>query len=121
MAWHNIQKQKTTQHLDGKMITYSTNWMGPVALRWYRERGLLEEGSVHPTQHYAAGRIDIRGLDETEYYCGWSEYGLAPMMSEDWGALTKWLDTLQTDVLLSYDELINRFETETNCNIMWAE
>lgn len=103
------------------MITYSTNWMGPIALKWYRDRGLLEEGSVEPTIHYSAGRIDIRGLDETEYYNGWHEYGLDPMMSEDWGALSKWLHKLKTKELLPYDELIKQFEEYNGKKIRWCE
>jgi hypothetical protein len=66
-------------------VTYSTNWMGPISLSWYRKRGLLEEGSVEPTTYYCAGRIDIRGLDPEEYWNGWDEYGVAPMHGEDWG------------------------------------
>jgi len=92
------------------MITYSINWMGPIALSWYRERGLLEEGSVHPTTLYSAGRIDIRGLDETEYWNGCHEYGVDAMQSEDWGALSVWLSSLKTKELLPYDVLIEQFE-----------
>ena len=101
------------------MITYSTNWMGPIALKWYRDRGLLEEGSVEPTIYYSAGRIDIRGLDETEYWNGWHEYGVDPMRAEDWGALSVWLDNLKTKELLPYDELIEQFEEYYGKKIRW--
>jgi len=25
------------------MVTYSTNWMGPINLNWYKDRDLLDE------------------------------------------------------------------------------
>ena len=93
--------------------------MGPFGMKWYRDRGLLKEGSVEPTIDYSAGRIDIRGLDETEYYNGWHEYGLDPMMSEDWYALSAWLDNLETQELLPYDKLIERFEEYNGTKIRW--
>ena len=48
------------------MISYSTNLMGPINDYWYQARD-LKIGSV------AAGRIDIYGLDELEYYGGMNE------------------------------------------------
>jgi hypothetical protein len=123
------------------MITYSTNWMGPANLNWYCERGLtkkvskvLDEGQrFYPkglgpgdvweydeiTTYYSAGRIDIRD-DSKPGYDGWNEYGVAPMHGEDWNALVDYLWDLTTDTLLSYSELIERFETETGTKIRWA-
>ena len=125
------------------MISYSTNWMGPVNMNWFRERGLtekrtriVEENSIlvkigrkqvgdvleydEITTHYSAGRIDIRD-DSKEGYDGWNEYGLSPMRTEDWNALSDYLDTLETKELLSYDELIEQFETHYGQKIRWAE
>ena len=119
------------------MITYSTNWMGPVNLNWYRERGLtkivrevleedqkfgkLKKGEVWEhediTTYYSAGRIDIRGVPDEPWGL---EYGVAPMHGEDWNALGDYLWDLTTDTLLSYSELIERFETETGTKIRWA-
>lgn len=115
-------------------ITYSTNFMGPISMDWYRERGLthkvsvvLEEDKIfYPkglgpggvweydeiTTHYACGRIDIRGLDPEEFYNGWSEYSLPVMHGEDWNMLTDWLDDLTTTELWDYDMLISIFEAE---------
>ena len=93
-------------------VSYSTNWMGPISLSWYKERGLLEEGSVEPTTWYSAGRIDIYGLDETEYYGGLHEYRLRPMHSEDWNTLSEWLNELETTELWDYGMLISIFESE---------
>ena len=50
------------------MITYSTNWMGPISTHWYRERGLVENENI--TTYYCAGRIDIRD-DSKCGYDGW--------------------------------------------------
>lgn len=101
-------------------VTYSTNWMGPISLSWYKERGLLKEGSVEPTTYYCAGRIDIYGLDENEYYNGQHEYGLRPMHGEDWNALSDWLDDLETDELMSYGDLIEAFQLWYGKSIRWA-
>lgn len=101
------------------MITYSTNWMGPINLHWYKERGLLEADGVSTKINYSAGRIDIR--DDTKHgYDGWHEYSVPPMHSEDWNRLADWLWDLTTDTLLPYSELIERFETETETKIRWA-
>jgi len=125
------------------MITYSTNWMGPVTMKWYRERGLtrkatrvVEEDSVlvklgrekvgdvleydEIITHYSAGRIDIRD-DTKEGYDGWNEYSVAPMHSEDWNALSDYLWDLTTEELLSYNELIEQFETHYGQKIRWAD
>ena len=99
------------------MITYSTNWMGPVSMDWFRERGLVDStGNV--TLYYSAGRIDIR--DDTKHgYDGWDEYSLAPMHGEDWNALSDWLDTLHTEELWPYDKLISEFEDYYGMPISW--
>lgn len=103
------------------MIAYSTNWMGPVSLNWYREQGLLEEGSVKPTTYYSAGRIDIRGLDEEYYHNGQHEYGLRPMHRDDWDALTVWLRTFKTETLVHYHTIIEEFETYYGKKIRWSQ
>jgi hypothetical protein len=102
------------------MITYSTNWMGPINLHWYGERGLLEADGVTPTVQYSAGRIDIRD-DTKEGYDGWHEYGIDPMHGEDWNALGDYLWDLTTEELLSYNTLIEQFETHYGKKIRWAD
>ena len=128
------------------MITYSTNWMGPISMQWYRDRGLthMEErvcdsefvmnmlrrrypniqiGDTYEqetiTTHYSAGRIDIRD-DSKEGYDGWNEYGVNPMHGEDWNALGEYLWELETETLLPYNELINQFEEHYGKKIRWA-
>lgn len=103
-----------------EMITYSTNWMGPVNLHWYEERGLLEADGVTPTIRYSAGRIDIRGLDEEYYYNGQHEYGLRPMHQEDWDYLTIWLKSFRTKKLLAYHTLIEKFQKDCGRKIRWS-
>lgn len=124
-------------------ITYSTNFMGPISLDWYKKRGLtktvsqvLTEDNIlvqsgkykagdtwtreEITTNYAGGRIDIR--DDSKYgYDGWDEYGIAPMHGEDWNVLSKWLDDIETQEQLGYDELIELFESETGRKIRWAK
>jgi len=117
------------------MISYSTNWMGPISTRWYDERNIPFEmkktsGNIllpvveykDYLESYSCGRIDIRGLDEEEYYSGWGEYSVAPMRTEDWNALSDWLDDLTTTELWDYDMLISIFEGEVlnGRKIRWA-
>ena len=115
------------------MITYSTNWMGPVATRWYEENNIpyvlkTTSGKFGPvkeykdfTESYSCGRIDIRGLGEEEYYCGQSEYGVAPMRTEDWNALGDWLDNIEDESLTTYKELISQFEKVYTQLIRWQQ
>ena len=122
------------------MITYSTNWMGPINMAWYRARNLTvmktvmqkedskftsrKKGDVYEveeiTVQYSAGRIDIRD-DTKQGYDGWYEYSVAPMLATDWNELSDYLWDLHTETLLSFDELIARFETHLGRTIVWAE
>ena len=114
------------------MISYSTNWMGPVSTRWYEERDIPFElrktsGKILPVveykhflESYSCGRIDIYGLDEDEYWCGKSEYGVAPMLTEDWNAFGDWLDNIKDESLITYKELIRQFEEHQGQPIRWS-
>ena len=122
------------------MIGYSINWMGPVNMQWYRDRGLtkmvsevLEKDQVFGdlkkgdtwtyediTTHYSAGRIDIRDSSKSGYD-GWDEYSLAPMHTEDWNALGDFLDRLHGEKVVPYDTLIMLFEAEYGKKIRWME
>lgn len=81
------------------MITYSTNWMGPINSDWIAKHG----------EYWAAGRIDIYDVPGEHYPL---EYSLPPMHVEDWNALSDWLDDLTTTELWEYDMLISIFEGE---------
>jgi len=92
------------------MISYSTNWMGPINEDWITKHGT----------GWSAGRIDIR--DDTKHgYDGWDEYSIAPMRGEDWNALSDYLWDLTTEELLSYNDLIEQFETHYGKKIRWAD
>ena len=114
------------------MISYSTNWMGPVSTKWYGDRNIpfvmKKSKGVEPfpvreykdyLESYSCGRIDIYGLDAEEYWCGKHEYGVAPMRSEDWNDLSEWLDTFQTKELVSYYRLLEIFEMTKRVKIRW--
>ena len=121
-------------------ITYSTNWMGPISMDWFRERGLVREvekafesadiaeafgmdvGEKYIVDeistYYSAGRIDIRGVPDEPYGL---EYGLAPMHGEDWNALSDFLNNFTSETLVSYEQLIELFETNYGKKIRWAD
>lgn len=71
------------------------------------------------TEHWCGGRIDIYGLNESEYYRGRSEYSLPVMNVKSWNTLTEWLEDFESHRLLEFDELINTFETDTGHKIRW--
>jgi hypothetical protein len=121
-------------------VTYDTNWMGPVSLEWYKKQGLTQKatetliadsvlvslgrynaGDVleydEITVHCASGRIDIR--DDTKE--GYDEYSVAPMLAEDWEALTEFLSALETEEQLAYYTLIDMFEVNYGKSITWIE
>jgi hypothetical protein len=121
-------------------FTYSTNTTGPWSLDWYHERGLLknvwmtvdtkELADLHQidigekylivvaSEHYAGGRIDIRGDTESLYG---DEYDVRPMRIEDWNAFGDWLGTLDTTYQWSCPNLLRAFEDDTGITIRWAE
>ena len=90
------------------MITYSTNWMGPINTQWIEEHG----------DCWAAGRIDIYGVPGEDYPI---EYGLPPMHVRDWEDFSEWLDDLETEELLSFDELVAQFVQTVGKKIQWLK
>lgn len=87
-------------------VSYSSNWCGPINQNWIKEHG----------DCWFAGRIDIYGVPGEHYPL---EYGLEPMHSEDWNALSDWLDTFETDDLWQYEHLIEQFEKHYGKKIRW--
>jgi hypothetical protein len=90
------------------MITYSTNWMGPINSQWIEEHG----------KHWAAGRIDIYGVPGEHHPI---EYSLHVMDVQDWNSFSEWLDELETETLLSFDELVAQFEQAVGKKIQWLK
>ena len=108
--------------------------MGPIATRWYEERNIpyvLKKTSGNVlwgsppveykdfTESYSCGRIDIYGLDESEHWGGKSEYSLGVMKTESWNLLSDYLNDYESSELVSYDDLIEDFETRSKHKIEW--
>ena len=93
------------------MHRYSTNWMGPVTLQWYEERGINAD-----EEHWAGGRIDVYG-GEDDYP---EEIGLPIMHGQDYARFSDWLDDFKTETLWTLDELVAEYE-KVNLKIRWAE
>ena len=124
------------------MISYSTNYMGPISMDWFRERGLthvitetvksemiskikdLPIGATYEIEvihtHYAAGRIDIRDSSK-EGYDGWYEYSVAPMHGEDWNALSDFLWDFESEEIIPYQHLIELFEADYGKKVRWSD
>ena len=116
-------------------VRYSTNWMGPVAMWWYEDRGLtktvtriLEKDSTltnkkkgdvveyqEITEQWAGGRIDIYGTGDPYG----DELGLPIMHGEDYNRFSDWLDTFETDDVWTLDQLVEMYE-RVNPKIRWA-
>lgn len=102
--------------------------MGPIATRWYEERNIpfvMKEtsGKILPKREYkeflesySGGRIDIRGVPDEPWGL---EYGLPIMHTEDWNALSDWLDDFETHELWSFDDIITQYEQERDTKIRW--
>lgn len=123
-------------------ISYSTNFMGPISMDWFRDRGLTKEvdtevtheylaiqlgvnvGDIAPmedvTEYWCGGRIDIYGLDEVEYYGGRHEYGLPIMDGVSWNLFSDWLENYETVELETFEQLLSAFEADTDHKIRWA-
>ena len=113
---------ETQKDTHNQMISYSTNWMGPISLDWFRERGLTQMvGDLEDvTEYWCGGRIDIYGLDEVEYYGGRHEYSLPIMDGVSWNLFSDWLDNYETIELKTYEQLLSAFEADTDHVIRWA-
>ena len=120
------------------MISYSTNFMGPISMDWYRERGLtcmitevcnselvasvlsIKVGDTYKyediTTRYCAGRIDIYGVPGEIYRL---EYGLPAMHVDDWRDFSGWLDDFETHDLWEFDDIIAQYEQERDTKIRW--
>lgn len=111
------------------MVTYSTNMMGVWSNSWYEKNNIpytmtrryseilgkeIEVKEYH--QHYYCGRIDIRGVPDEPFGL---EYGLPVMGCDSWEVFSEWLDGLETEEVLHYTEIINKFEQETGHKIAW--
>ena len=76
------------------MATYYLNWCGPINMKWLEENG---------TQ-WSGGRIDV--ADGSTFG---SEYTVRPILSEDWYAWGEWMNSLETDEVLTFNQLVDQF------------
>ena len=91
------------------MISYSTNFMGPINLQWYRDRGILFVDKCTPAVMYAGGRIDVYGVSEDDYYDGRTAISLPVMTASSFNAFSAFLKELKTHKLLSYEQLVELY------------
>ena len=112
-------------------------WMGPVNTQWYKDRGfgktvvktLTEDSALtgriagesfevfEITTEYACGRIGCRGDGLGPFG---EELSIPPMLAEDWGRFSKWLNTFETDAMWNFKDIIELYERD-NPKISWAE
>ena len=113
---------------EARMISYSTNWMGPISMQWFRDRGLTRKNeprwseilqqTIEPeevTQQWSGGRIDIYGT-ENAYP---EEIGLPIMLGEDWDRFSKWLDSYKTETVETLDKILESYYNDGNPKITW--
>jgi hypothetical protein len=86
------------------MISYSTNWMGPISLDWIKTHG----------DHWAGGRIDVYGTGD-DYP---NELALPTMHEDDWQTFSAWLELFETEKMYTLDQLIVEYE-KTHPPIRW--
>lgn len=91
------------------MISYSTNFMGPVSLQWYRDRGIPFVDKSTPAVMYAGGRIDVYGLPDDAFYDGKTAIMLPIMTASSFNALSAFLKDLKTHKLLKYNQLVELY------------
>ena len=111
--------------------------MGPVNTQWYKDRGfgktviktLTEDSKLtgrkagesfeafEITTEYAAGRIDCNGDGLGPFG---EELSIPPMLAEDWGRFSKWLNTFETDAMWDFKDIIELYE-RANPKITWAD
>ena len=87
------------------MITYSTNWMGPINEDWIKAHG----------DCWAAGRIDVHG--EEGYP---QEIALPPMHDRDWERFSRWLEGFETEEMWTLTMLVSEYE-KTHPPILWVK
>jgi hypothetical protein len=111
-----------------KMISYSTNFMGPISLNWYKDRDLLlpavtrwssflkkEVTTKDIKQQYKGGRIDIRGTDSIFG----EEISLPIMQGTDWDNFSYWLRSYKTKTMKTLDQILVAYYQDGYDEIRW--
>lgn len=111
------------------MITYSTNFMGPISTQWYVRMGIpytevteanrfAEGGTLTRkvfNKMYMGGRIDVRGTDDPYGL----EIGVPIMEAESWNELQQFLWTFTSKEVLTLQQIVQALEDETGFSIVW--
>lgn len=107
-------------------VRYSMNWMGPISIGWYKDRGLTRKQTFvfdgQPTEcdsvtvHFSAGRIDV--YDGSDYG---DEISVPPMLSEDWNRFDDWLLSFETDATWTLEQLVELYEKDNPKITWWKE
>lgn len=118
------------------MISYSTNWMGPAGMWWFRENGytkmvtkILEKDSPltnakkgdtityeDVTEYWYGGRIDIYGTGDPYG----DEMSLPIMDGPSYKGFSEWLENFETETIWSLDQLVAEYE-KTHNKIRWHD
>jgi hypothetical protein len=98
--------------------------MGPVNMKWYRDRGLTQTethiaeydsmfynvGEPYTvttiTEQYSAGRIDITGIPDEPFG---DDFSVPPMRAVDWARLGLWLDNVRTCSVWSLEDIVTAY------------
>ena len=80
--------------------------MGPINYDWVKTHG----------EHWAGGRIDIRGNTASEYG---DEIALPIMHSDDWQQFSIWLEAYSSKEPQTLDEILKAYYNEGNVAIRW--
>lgn len=125
------------------MVDYFLNQMGVYNFQWYEQNAphlittktkvvdsefrkkihkanmgdVIEVRKIE--DHVACGRIDIRDYSK-QGYDGWDEYAVAPMTQRSWNDFGDWLMELETETVLTQEELELRYEYETGRKIEYV-
>lgn len=100
--------------------------MGPITHKWYEDNKIpytvetkysvafnRDLNIRHYKEYYCTGRIDIHTGMFGE------EYGVEMMKASSWNKLGDWLNKLTSDKVLSKQEILDKFESETGHKIEW--
>ena len=118
------------------MISYSTNWMGPAGMWWFRANGytkmvtkILEKDSPltnakkgdtityeDVTEYWYGGRIDIYGTGDPYG----DEMSLPIMDGPSYKGFSEWLENFETETIWSLDQLVAEYE-KTHNKIRWHD
>ena len=110
------------------MITYSTNFMGPISVKWYEDNKIPYQSitRINPNtgnkttikkfmKQYAGGRLDDNGTGEPFGV----ELGVPIMESESWNILQEFLWTFTSEEVLTLQQIVQALEDETGFSIVW--